>query len=248
MKSHVDLYHVITSYLFIPSYSPAGDLAPLLEVGWSLNFEMLFYVVFALAIALKREPVGFVTTVMVGLAIAALFRTPGETGPGLLFWCDTQVLEFVAGMFIARACQKGVRLSAPVALALVAVGVVALLWDWPLFHPMLRVVLLGIPAALIVAAFAFSEQSLHGYVPAWLRQLGDSSYSLYLVHPVLAPIVPMMLAKAGLPLPWLSVALSITISVIASVIIYRVFEKPVTVVIKRALEGPLALVKPGRAT
>ena len=50
----LDLQHVITSYLFVASQHPVTQLMePILVPGWTLNYEMFFYVVFALCLPLR---------------------------------------------------------------------------------------------------------------------------------------------------------------------------------------------------
>ncbi|MDB5937705.1 MAG: acyltransferase, partial [Polaromonas sp.] len=48
LRSSIDMQHLLASMLFIPALSPWGLVQPTLPVGWTLNFEMLFYVVFAI--------------------------------------------------------------------------------------------------------------------------------------------------------------------------------------------------------
>ena len=49
LKSRFDVVHVVTSYLFIPWRHPVkGMFEPLLFQGWTLNYEMMFYAIFAL--------------------------------------------------------------------------------------------------------------------------------------------------------------------------------------------------------
>ena len=43
-------WNTIASFLFLPSADRAGFVEPVLAVGWTLSFEMLFYVVFAAAL------------------------------------------------------------------------------------------------------------------------------------------------------------------------------------------------------
>ncbi|MEY9103377.1 peptidoglycan/LPS O-acetylase OafA/YrhL [Sinorhizobium fredii] len=50
------LDHVLASLFFIPFRSPSsGEIWPLLVQGWTLNFEMLFYAVFAASLLLPRH-------------------------------------------------------------------------------------------------------------------------------------------------------------------------------------------------
>jgi peptidoglycan/LPS O-acetylase OafA/YrhL len=64
----------VMSYLFLPTRNSDGNLFPLLGVGWTLNFEMLFYLLFAAALFLRVSVFKFVGTVLFILAIGALFR------------------------------------------------------------------------------------------------------------------------------------------------------------------------------
>src|SRR5262249_55839896 len=53
----VTLKHFLLSLFFIPHVSPdsAHDLSPLIKIGWTLNFEMFFYVVFAALAKFRLE-------------------------------------------------------------------------------------------------------------------------------------------------------------------------------------------------
>lgn len=240
LHSQIDVGHIVRSYLFLPSMNEAGELKPVLGVGWTLNFEMFFYALFGLALLLRRSPIRFVTGVLVGLSALALLRTPDW--PAIAFWADTVVLEFVAGMAIAHWTLAGRRLPTPVALGVLAIGLVGLLWPWGAVPDMLRVVTWGVPAALIVAAVASLEPVLQGRVPRSALLLGDSSYALYLFHPMVAPIVPVVLAKLGLIDVTLSIALSVAASITAGLVVHRFFERPVT----RALKPPAGSSAPLR--
>ena len=46
---------IAAAYLFIPAANPDGAPFPLLVIGWTLNYEMAFYVVFALFIGCSRR-------------------------------------------------------------------------------------------------------------------------------------------------------------------------------------------------
>jgi len=47
--------NVLCSFVFIACPRPNGGYAPALEVGWSLNYEMFFYLCFAVALLLPRR-------------------------------------------------------------------------------------------------------------------------------------------------------------------------------------------------
>ncbi len=235
MNNQVDGFHVFSSYMFLPARSPAGELVPLLEIGWTLNFEMFFYAVFALALLLRVQPVSAAAVTFIGLSLLALFRQPDW--PAVAFWCDVILLEFLAGMIVGRLALRGTRMQPHIALVVAVAGFCLLLSGWTFEHPMLRVVQWGLPATMIVAAVALSESWLHGRVPIVLKRLGDSSYSLYLIHPLVAPIPAALLARADVRVAWLSIFLSMACAVVASLVLYRLFERPVTRKLKEWLDS-----------
>ena len=56
MSLTVDWQSLLGSYFFIPYRAPSNAIVPLHGVGWTLNLEMFFYVIFAAAISsLKRS-------------------------------------------------------------------------------------------------------------------------------------------------------------------------------------------------
>jgi len=49
------IQNLVMSLLFIPYKDHAGDMHPLLGVGWTLNLEMFFYCIYALSIAVRAS-------------------------------------------------------------------------------------------------------------------------------------------------------------------------------------------------
>ncbi|MGH6850881.1 MAG: hypothetical protein ACREDD_10605 [Methylocella sp.] len=64
--------------------------------------------------------------------------------------------------------------------------------------PVPRFIGSGVPALLVVSGAVFSERWLAGRIPAFLIGLGAASYSLYLFHPLFAPLAPTILMRTGL--------------------------------------------------
>ena len=52
----------LLSFVFVPSFNASGLLQPILGVGWTLNYEILFYLVFALALTVSRRALAAVAT------------------------------------------------------------------------------------------------------------------------------------------------------------------------------------------
>ena len=177
-------------------FVPGGPgAAPLLPPGWTLEFEMFFYIGFALLLPLRRR-------LALGLlaAVLSLFGAAGTLGwvpRGAAALATSQLLEFVAGLGIALLVLAGRRVSRPVAAALVLAGSAAIVLasrDWTAWWPW-RGLVWGLPAAAIVAGGALVAEVRDGALHGVLRRLGDASYAVYLVHYLLFGI----LAREALP-------------------------------------------------
>ena len=108
------------SYLFWP-VDTFGDGVPrpLFTLGWTLNYEMGFYALFALALALpRRRAVALVAILLAAATVAGQVCDP-PTGP-LWFWTRPIALEFAGGMAIGSAWCEGWRLPGGTRLALAA--------------------------------------------------------------------------------------------------------------------------------
>jgi exopolysaccharide production protein ExoZ len=223
----------LASYFFIPYWRPSGVIDPLYGIGWTLNYEMFFYVVFAVAVAARRE----IAVVSVGAVLAAfvLVVSLNDHIPGqIAYLANPRVLEFVFGMGIASLYRAGVRVSVGVSLILVASAIAEAIWWDALPHW----IGWGVPALQVVAAFALLDQTL-SFVPL-IERLGDASYALYLTHPAVISVARALSQKGYLTpaaAPWLYLMTYAAICVGVSLVVHRLLEKPMTAALRRALSN-----------
>jgi exopolysaccharide production protein ExoZ len=229
-----DIGHFIKSYLFIPHERPAGGVRPLLSLGWTLNYEMFFYVVFAGLLLLPFQKALRVFYVLFpAIVLAGLFVPPDWTA--VHFWSKPIILEFMAGAAIAHLRISGFNLSSQgvwVFAVLAACSFVALaftLQDFHIHHP-LNLLLKGGAGALLVAIATLTGFASSIKVPAWMTALGDSSYSLYLSHPFVLGVSAVIWAKlpflSGLNL-WIYVGMTAIAAIIGAHVAYLLLERPV---------------------
>jgi peptidoglycan/LPS O-acetylase OafA/YrhL len=216
--------NAVASYLFLPAYNTEGHIGPVLGVGWTLNFEMLFYFLFTLALLFRVSVYKFVGGVLAVLALGAFFRQPNW--PAVSFYLDTSVLQFFYGMVIAKACLANMHVPKYLAIPLLELGFLGLLGPWP---PLLQLHGLhyGLAAALIVYSMASLEDSLTR-IPRFVLYMADASYVIYLFHPFISPAVPTALMKLHLFDPWLSVVCSVILSLAGGCLIYTLVDAPIT--------------------
>ena len=119
--TYLSVSDVMTSLLFIPHQLPSGVVAPIYGLGWTLNFEMMFYVVFSAVLFLRpRIAIPMLSVAMLGLGYVVP-RFP--LGLPVSFWANPIIVEFVFGMIIGLARLEGYRMPKWLAALLVAAAI-----------------------------------------------------------------------------------------------------------------------------
>jgi exopolysaccharide production protein ExoZ len=221
---------VICSYLFLPSRNPDGNVLPLVNAGWTLNFEMLFYFFFAAALFLRANVFKFVGFAMVLLSIAAYFRTPAW--PPIAFYLNSVVLEFYLGMLTAKACLQGIYFPKRLAYLLMGCGLILLLLPPLEWGP--KFLISGVPASLIVWSAA-SLGKLEELIPRFVLYLGDASYAIYLIHPFVCPLAPTVMSHLHMNHPWPCVVVSAALGLGVGCVLHQFIELPMTNWLKASL-------------
>ncbi|ODV40671.1 hypothetical protein AWV79_05620 [Cupriavidus sp. UYMMa02A] len=225
------LTQAVTSYLFIPyEIGESGSYYPILYVGWTLTYEMFFYAVFAVSLcfAEQRSRVA-ITAFFVLLATLSLTR---PTAYIFRFLTDPLLLEFIFGCVFAWAFRSGFRVSARTSSVIIAAGVLGFCVGTPSSDMAHRVVCAGIPAALLVSGAILREAAGGWKGSDLLQQVGDASYSLYLLQAFTIPAFARMLAAADRVrfLPGDLICLSLVFaSVLVAALIYRSVEYPIDI-------------------
>ena len=219
-QTRPDAWNAVASLLFIPARDLSGQIRPVLPVGWSLNFEMFLYMLFALALALRLS-VWWVLPALIATAAVALAKTPAWPAPFSL--ANGLVLEFAAGMLVWLATRNRWLPRPRAAVSLLAMAA-ALLLVVPSAGPW-RCLMWGTPAAAILLAALALEPRYGSRMPPAVRATGDASYAIYLVHPFIVPA----LAPHG---PLCAVA-AITLSLAAGLLVHAWVDMPIQIALRR---------------
>ncbi len=199
----VNTWQIICSFLFLPTPIKDDLLFPVVLQGWTLLYEMYFYLLFGLALRWLR-PACAVAWLAGFFAISVAFGLlKTSTLPAVVFYSDPLILEFIAGGTIGVIYCQRERGCRTTALTLLGLGL-TLLWPLTEFgfkahpHHLMRLAAWGIPAALIVGGCVFYEKYLQNQnrrLPhvGWLMTLAAWSYPLYLSH-----IMAFVLVKTGI--------------------------------------------------
>src|SRR3978361_1050625 len=160
----------------------------LTPVGWTLTYEMLFYILVAGAL-LIRAPLGRVC-IPVLLAFAAIAFVGSVDG-----FATTIVVEFIFGVAIGNAVPWLQSLPKALSAAVAAIAF-ALLLGVPGIDGLARPLTWGLPAACIVAAVVSIEMAIRQHLPRWLLEAGNASYATYLTHGFAVPAVFVLCARS----------------------------------------------------
>lgn len=242
-----DYATLFRSLFFIPDWGvkyPA-KVQPVLQVGWTLNLEMLFYTLFALSLFLQKKY--RLPTLCFALLVMGTMRLwLDPTGnPVLIQYSESVILEFGYGALLGWAFANGLnkKIDHPkgwmIALALLTLAL-ALLATEPWMSDV-RAIRWGLPALLIVAGGLFLEPAAQTRPLPGLKFLGDASYSIYLAH-LTGMAISQKLIGAVIGAQWPLVALmgEVLFMTAFGVAVYLVLEKPLTEITRRLWARDLA--------
>jgi len=216
-----DTKALLLSLGFIPHWSMVNtaEAWPIVAPGWSLNFEMYFYFVFALSLFLiEKFRIAFISLFITAVFVGAQFFNNGESAIAH-FFADSIVFEFVLGMLLAFAWKRGFRLPSTIGWLILIIAT-ALLFA---HLPVIRILQYGVPSLFVVMACLFIN------IKEWRFGilLGDASYALYLSHiftlGMLRKVLPPLLGEGPMA-AYLFVLISIIVCTVASLFIHKFID------------------------
>jgi exopolysaccharide production protein ExoZ len=238
----VSPFWLIRDFLFIPHRDQAGNILPLVAPGWTLNYEMFFYLLFATTIALSIRG----QLLAIGLAFAALTSSSllisWERVP-MIWYTRPIVWEFFFGMALSVAWRNGLLgVGRRWGAAFVLAG-----WAWILLGPSerieeRRVMVYGVGALLVVFGTLVCTVDQKRSI-RWLGALGDASYSIYLTHLMVLVVVRKLLGSVvdllslSRPQAVVFALISIAIACLAGLLSFWVVERPLTEWVADLLQG-----------
>jgi peptidoglycan/LPS O-acetylase OafA/YrhL len=191
---------VVSSFLLLP--------APvyLIDVLWTLAFEILFYLLFAAAVAFGRKTAaiaGFLWAAWVTVWFLMGYPQEHETFIGTV--SHPYCLLFLMGAGSARILASPTMAARWGWLWIPGIALMAFnIWHFDLLERLLTpgdatnfvsVLCWGTASAFIILSAASLEQRKRLAWPRWLCLLGDASYSIYLVHTSVMMVIAMVLKR-----------------------------------------------------
>ncbi|MDR6290865.1 peptidoglycan/LPS O-acetylase OafA/YrhL [Inquilinus ginsengisoli] len=228
---------LLKSLFFIPFLRPNGEAQPILGVGWTLNYEMFFYLIFAGLISIGA----WQRTVAMAGIFAVLFAIGLMSDEASLmrwFFGNTIVFTFVGGMVLYLIFRTWGRPGPMLSMVAFGTAIVILAPMVGVWNPSreARFLLWGIPSMLIVYA-ALGLPLMKQAAARFLEAVGDASYSLYLCHSLVITAVFFAWRALGVVPPWAFIPAAFVASLLAAFVAYRFVEIPLTEAARWMLEG-----------
>jgi exopolysaccharide production protein ExoZ len=225
-----DIVLLMKSFAFVPAYNKAGLLWPTLYLGWTLNFEVFFYLVFAATLFLQPR-LWLPTLAFVLLSLVAFGFYDGAKGAALSVYTDPRLAEFLGGAFLGAifgATLQKRSFARTIYLTALAIAFLAVLGTFS------RNLIFGaVSMALIASGLVLERINWLPRFPALLA-IGNASYSIYLFQQIAFDLTHTLLNTAvnllghqsiqGTTIKIFSFAAAIFLGMTA----HRLVERPVT--------------------
>ncbi len=215
LEKGTDWWAIARSFLLYDQGFPVK----VVEVAWTLTYEVLFYGFYLLRFVVSGRAFAAVAAAWVAMIAGGYHSqwTIAERHPVLF---DPKIVEFHAGMLTAWLAARlpATRSVLWFAAATALCGVMAYATAYGLIDPLAMVRNWTLPFALLVLAGVLFDRGGTRAYPGWLLELGAASYSLYLTNYLVMDFCDGLHRERPVVLGMLAIAFGL--------IFYRAVERP----------------------
>jgi len=202
------------------------ELPPALSVAWTLQHELVFYLIYAVLFFSRKVLTGLSAWTVAIIFVNLLIDVEA---PILKIVCAPINVEFVAGVLAAQVFMKGWHVGNIISVVIFSACLLSFVMlggergdSW----------LVGFSIATLLPWICKNERSGIFSVPNWLVFGGAISYAIYLVHNPLLSLTSRACDAMGIG--WFAaLILSALASAAAGVAYYLFWERPVMRAVKR---------------
>jgi exopolysaccharide production protein ExoZ len=248
---NLDPSYIVKSILFIP-FVRSDKLEPIVAPGWTLNYEMFFYALFAVGLFLisgKKRYWALIATIFL-ISLSGMLDIFDDFY--LHYYANPIILDFAFGMLIGIFFSRdrsdfdvNSSLVASVILVVFAVGIIVTVEIIALSGgPRLeyirgaRPMTWGIAGAALVFAASLLDRIGLSARSGFLAEIGNASFSLYLIHSLVLHATSKIaerMALNGVSYVGLVFVVGLSLTLFISFMLFRYFEVPSNKLLRRML-------------
>lgn len=236
---------LVKSLLFIPYQ--IKNSGPILTLGWTLNYEMFFYLCIAFFSRLWGGRKGIIACfIALSLFVLVSYLITWDSY-AMRTWGNRIIMEFVGGGILYYVWKNQLSTAhQAIKNALVFVGLAAFVFllyaEYTYGTSSQRFLLFGIPAFFIACGFLMLESriSSKNRLHSLLVLLGDSSYAIYLIHPfviyAVQRLIYVRISPFGPVQEFFGLIFAMAAVCLVGVVVHKSFEIPVIQFLKSHLD------------
>ncbi|EMW4538926.1 acyltransferase [Salmonella enterica] len=229
--------------------------AGMYNIRWTLNYEIYFYIVFAVCLLMKHRIlalacwgciVTFIIPSIAGFAPTISVQGYAFQTPTIAFLTNPLLLEFLIGVFAGYIYIQFKKHILSTKLPIISIIIAFCLLAYIIYGIYSnRIVALNLGSTAIIGFFVLfltlGESILNPYIPRALIYIGDISFSLYLLHNPIIIAVKKLIGPIGE-----SATRGIFVVIVAmllSVLISHLTHKYIEISLTRKLKSKLTPAK-----
>jgi peptidoglycan/LPS O-acetylase OafA/YrhL len=252
-STKVSVSGFIKSIFFVPYMQYEGKHQPILGQGWTLNFEIFFYLVMFICVLVVRNK-KFISLCCIGLLVFFLAALNFfDVKDFILNYYRTGLIpEFIYGIILYMAYNwfgekyngKKVPAGIKIAGAVCSAGAFVFLFYSQSNAFMIsknRNIYFGIPAFVVVSSLLITEKGIgENIVTRLLVKIGNASYAMYLFHyfivVFIARVIFRNITNGTMIVEVAKTTLTIIITIVVSIVTYEMIDSPIQKYFKGVLK------------
>lgn len=245
---------LVKSLLFIPDGGGFGPVYgwPTVVVGWTLNYEVYFYIVFGISLLLGKLrwlflfssilSAIYILPMLAGRTINPLIGSSYEFSITYLnLITNPIILLFLIGVVIGIIYNTKITINKSLAIILMLVSLSMVVTQYSLhYNTEHGYDNWGITLIPMVLCFAIASKTVQIPKISILKFLGDISYSLYLTHPMMMGFHQFIMKKIGLSgytYGFVGLFIFTVVSIIFAAMVNKAIERYLSDKIKERMKG-----------
>ena len=225
--------HLIKSLFFVPFDKNSSGHFPILFLGWTLNFEIIFYILFSISLFFSKKNKLILSSVFIVLFLLFNSFLSDKYFISASYF-DFIFFEFIFGM-AAFVIWKKFKNKIPLNLFNHLIFLLFLFLTTFILNYFytIRSISFGVPSFILLIYFLFFLN--HKRFPKIFVTLGDASYCIYLLHPYIVQTFYKIfeIGKYGFIIQSFFTVIIVILVCLISILIYKLIELPINVSLRK---------------